>query len=237
MTTPALRNLNQQIARLLAALALWAGGNLGAHTLPISYLTVVPDTEYLHLELTLNPFELSFFAELDGNRNGRLDPGEWESQQATVTEKLLAALEVTVAGKAVRAETAGVAPDLDSHHATLRAHYRVDARSAAVTVTSGLAGLTSGSHFTQVTFGAGGQRQTARLDSLSPSVTLTASNPVPSPAPPADPIRLIAPPDETLRLALPMLVVLGFCLLGWYARQQQRKPRPPADDTTPKTSP
>ena len=42
-----------RIGLALTALA----GRAGAHTLPISYLSVVPDADYLHLELLLNPFE------------------------------------------------------------------------------------------------------------------------------------------------------------------------------------
>jgi hypothetical protein len=46
-----LRAMSSLVMALLFLSALVAR----AHTLPISYLTVVPDSEYAHLELTLNP--------------------------------------------------------------------------------------------------------------------------------------------------------------------------------------
>lgn len=142
-----------------------------AHTLPVSFLRVVPDADYLHLELTFNPFELTFFSELDANKNGRVDPREWEAQQSNATRRILGCLKVRVGGKVVAAGVAGISPDFDSHHATLRAHYAADARRCSVTIESSLATLTSGSHFTQVTFGRDAGVQSARLDMQSTTAT------------------------------------------------------------------
>ncbi len=207
----------------LSALALswglvsWLTVSAGAHTLPISYLTVVPDADYLHLELTFNPFELTFFSELDRNQDGRLGTTEWETQQAQVTQRLVDCLKLRVDDTLIAAETSGITPDLDSHHATLRAHYPVDARRAAVTLESSLVALTSGSHFSQVTFGREGRTQTARLDQQSSRVTFA-----PFEEPPA------AGVTRDTRGALKSIGLLGLLLVGavalglglaWFARK------------------
>jgi hypothetical protein len=145
-----------------------------AHTLPISSLTLMPDEDYLHLELTLNPFELTFFSEVDANGDGRLDPGEWEGQGESIALRILERLTLGVNGRVVNAEIAGLSQNYDSHHIAVRAHYAVDARQARVTVQSQLAALTSGSHVTQVTFGRGEQVQAARLEMQSPQATFEA---------------------------------------------------------------
>ncbi|MBU6400558.1 MAG: hypothetical protein KGS61_09585 [Verrucomicrobia bacterium] len=162
----------------LCLLAVWASRLMAqAHTLPISYLTVVPDKDYLHLELVLNPFELNFFSEIDTNHNHRLDPPELAGPGKDLTRRLVNCLVVRVDGKVVRAETAGVVPDLDSHHITLRAHYRVDARRARVAIESRLNAVTSGSHITQVRFGKPGHIQSAQLDLQSAAVTFKPFEP------------------------------------------------------------
>lgn len=40
---------------------------------------------------------------------------------------------------------------------------------------------------------------------------------------PEAPPQVAPPPDESLRLALPVVAMLLFCVLGWYARRQSRK--------------
>jgi len=116
---------------------------VAAHTLPISYVFMVTDKDYVHLELSFNPFELASFTEFDTNKNGRLDPEELASSQAKLTRQILDHLLLSADGKPVAAETAGIAPDADSHHATLRVHYRVDASRAALTLESTLQDITS----------------------------------------------------------------------------------------------
>jgi hypothetical protein len=158
--------------------SLWAGLFLlattfsgRAHLLPISYLLIVPDAQYLHLELVLNPFELSFFSELDTNKDGQLSRTELESKQDVLTRRILDCLKVQVGGKSISAETAGVTPDIMSHHVALRAHYRVDARYSRMTIESTLFTITSGSHLTQVTYQGEGPRQLAKLDMQSTKAT------------------------------------------------------------------
>lgn len=74
-------------------------------------------------------------------------------------------------GQLVAPETSGVTADLDSHHLTLRAHYRVDARRSPLTIECSLVSITSGSHLTQVTYSSSGHRQFANLDQQTTSVT------------------------------------------------------------------
>jgi hypothetical protein len=164
--------LHRQLGWIAIALAAWcSSARVFAHTLPISYLFVVTDVDYVHLELSFNPFELASFSEFDTNKNGRLDPDEIESQGDKITRLLLENLTLLVDGKKVAAENAGISPDGDSHHATLRAHYRVKARHATITVESNLQKVTSSSHLTQVNCLRGGERQLAQLDSQSHKAT------------------------------------------------------------------
>jgi hypothetical protein len=152
-----------------ALCALSAGG----HTLPISYLTVVPDKDYVHLELTLNPFELNFLSELERNQNGALAPVELTNREEPVARKLVNCLRLRVKGRLVAPDVAGVTSDIDSHHLTLRAHYRVDARHVPLTLLCRLVDATSGSHFTQVTYSGPSGQQLATLDQQTSSVTFT----------------------------------------------------------------
>ena len=158
-------------AVLSGMLLVWGATSVCAHTLPISYLRLVADTNYLHLELTLNPFELNFFPELDTNHNGRLEAAELEGKLELVASRILECLKLSVDGSSIHAEVAGLMPDVDSHHVTLRAHYAVAAANRAVTLVSTLPSITSGSHLTQVTFTCAGRRQLAQLDIQSPKVT------------------------------------------------------------------
>jgi hypothetical protein len=199
---------------LLRALALAAslifipGSSALAHTLPISFLKIVPGEEHVHLELVFNPFELSFFSELDNNRNGRIDAAELALHEARIVERLLDALQLSISGKPVAAATAGVLPDLDSHHMTFRAHYPADARNADVTFKSDLGAITSGSHVTQVTYGKAGQSQAARLDMQTREAHFAAGPAVPAPEP--------APPSTntmTFRVIMLLLVVPGLAMI------------------------
>jgi len=207
------------------ALLLLLAGRLGAHTLPISFLQVVPGADYLHLELALNPFELSFFSELETHKDGRLDPEELAGQEALVARRILDCLKVRVAGKPVVAEVSGITPDVGSHHFTLRAQYRVDARSKTLELESSLATITSGSHLTQVTFTRAGQRQLAQLDMQSSKVTFDPPDKVQGAAAPGASARGgPAPFAIFLLLAVPCLTVLA---VGWWRfRKHSRQAQP-----------
>ena len=157
---------------------VWLGLRVSglSHTLPISFLTIVPDADYLHAELTFNPFELTFASELDGNKNGQIDPHEWVEQETNVTARILECLKLEIAGRLITAEISGLTPDIESHHVTLRAHYRIDARGRQVRIESDLSRITSGSHLTQVTFGSEDRQQWARLDMQSKVATFEPAN-------------------------------------------------------------
>ena len=215
---------------LVLALAGWLGWVTGAraHTLPISYLILVPDGDYLHLELMLNPFELNFFAEIDRNHNHRLDPAELEASGTLVARKLVECLHLRVGDHAVPPEVFGLIADFDTHHIRLRAHYRVDARTRALTVESTLATLTSGSHVTEVTFRRPGGTQSARLDMQSPRVTF---------APPGGDLRTppvpsaVVPVAHGLPAVWPLVGLGGLGLAGgliWQWRSRVRSPARPA---------
>ena len=148
---------------LVAAAALFLS-NADAHTLPISYLRIQPEADYLHLELTFNAFEMSFISELDDNKDGELDATELKAHGQVLADRVAGALKVSVGGKLFAAETDGMDPDLTGHHVRVRAHYRVDARRLPVTVESELNAITSSSHLIQVTYSADGKQRLAQLD-------------------------------------------------------------------------
>ncbi len=151
---------------LLFGLVGWVHSSR-AHLLPISYLTVVVDDDYVHLDLNFNPFEMANFSAVDTNQNGRLDPAEVVAQGDKITQQLLEHLTLSVAGQKVSAETSGIFPELDGHHATLRAHYRVQARAATIIIQSRLPKILGSSHLTQVKFTNRGEPQLRQLDSRS----------------------------------------------------------------------
>ena len=146
-----------------------------AHTLPISYVFLVSDQDYVHLELSFNPFELTSFSDWDANKNGRLDPEELAASLEKISRQILDHLVLSADGKPVTAETSGLSPDADTHHATLRAHYRVDASHAALSLESTLQEITSSSHLSQVNFLRDGKPQLAQLDSQSHKITFVAA--------------------------------------------------------------
>jgi hypothetical protein len=203
----------------------WAASGV-AHTLPISFLTLVPDENYLHLELTLNPFELTFFSELDANRDGRLDPGEWNGQGEKIAWRILDAVQVRVDGRLVVPDIAGLTPSYESHHITVRAHYAVDARKAAVSVESKLAGITSGAHLTQLSFGNGDHTQAARLEGQSNQAKFEPTEkPAAVPDTATTPAKLIEsvwPHELTVTLLLTCIVSVLLMSMGSVALFRRR---------------
>ena len=166
-----------------AAIAVFAL-SAGAHTLPISYLRLQADTDYLHLELVFNAFEISFISELDDNKDGELSSDELRAHGQTLADRVVSALKIRVGDKAIAPETAGMDPDMTGHHVRMRAHYRVDARRLPITVESDLNSITSSSHLIQVTYSAEGSQQLGQLDMQSRKVvflpvrTVSARTPV-----------------------------------------------------------
>jgi hypothetical protein len=190
-----------------------------AHTLPISYLQLVPAEDYLHAELLFNPFELRFMPELDDNKDAELDLKELAAHGQMLADRVAGALKLSVGGKVLRPETVGMDPDLSGHHVRMRAHYKVDARRVPLTVETELSALTSSSHLTQVTYVNGGHQQLAQLDSQSRKVTFQP------PGQGRDPMgRAGSKRGAVMGLALlaatAVLVVIGIALL-WSLRMQR----------------
>lgn len=158
------------LGRLLAMLALATFG-AHAHTLPISYLRLQPDADYLHLEFTFNAFELTFLSDIDDNKDGELDADELKAHGQVLANRVVSALKLKVGGQPVSAETAGMDPDMTGHHVRLRAHYKVDARHLPLTLESDLVAITSSSHLVQVTYAQDGHQRLAQLDSQTRKVT------------------------------------------------------------------
>ena len=187
--------------------------------MPISYLRLVADVDYLHLELVFNPFELAFMPELDDNKDAELDPNELGAHGQVLADRVAGAFKLSAGNTALRPETTGMDPDLNGHHVRLRAHYKVDARRLPLTVETELPTLTSASHLTQVTYVNGGQPQLAQLDPHSRKVTFQ---------PPAEPkaagsragLRRGAVLGLALLAVTALLVVIGAALV-WGLRKQR----------------
>jgi hypothetical protein len=160
-------------AILAGAMALFSA-RAAAHTLPVSHVLLVADKDYIHLELSFNPFELANFSQTDTNRNGRPDLLELPPEADRLAGRILAHLALRADGIPLAAETSGIFPDTGTHHATLRAHYRVDASRAAITLESSLQDIMGGSHLSQVSFLRAGKRELAQLDSQSRKATFAA---------------------------------------------------------------
>ena len=85
----------RRVAAWAVAVALAFFARPGAtHTLPISYLRLVPEADYLHLELIFNPFELALMAEVDDNRDAELDLGELARHGQVVADAVVGALKL-----------------------------------------------------------------------------------------------------------------------------------------------
>ena len=141
-----------------------------AHDLPISNLTIVAAKDTMHVELVLNIVELSFFSEIDSDKNGFADPAEVGLQSDQISRKIADCFLFQIDGKPVAAAVHGVVPNFGTHHLTIRAHYTCDAREASVHLESHLAAITNRSHVIEVVFHRPNSRQAARLDARDPEV-------------------------------------------------------------------
>ena len=204
---------------LAAGVLALSSGRAAAHTLPISYLRLVPDADYLHLELVFNPFELTFVPEVDENKDGELNLAELAAHGQLVADRVVGAIKLSAGGATLRPETAGMDPDLNGHHVRLRAHYKVDARRLPLTVESDLPALTSSSHLTQITYVNDGHQQLAQLDPHSRKATFQPPADQKPTATPARPHRRAAL-GLVIMVATVFLVVLGAALL-WVLRKQR----------------
>jgi hypothetical protein len=166
MKVPCHIHWERVVAFLLLSIA---GLNLHAHTLPISYLQAVQDETYVHLELTINPFELNFSRELDNNRNGLLEAAEIAAADEKLAQRILERVVLKADGIRIAAESAGIAGEPTDHHLTIRAHFPIAASRAAISIDTDLQAVTSASHLTEVTFRSERGMQLARLDAQHPT--------------------------------------------------------------------
>jgi hypothetical protein len=142
----------------------------------------------------------------------------------------------------VTAGIAGLSPDFDSHHATLRAHYAADARWCSVSVESSLATLTSGSHFTQVTFGRDGVVQSALLDRQSATAKFEPSQRADQRSErPAEKRAAVQRWQSITTISLVVLGVLSssamLLILRWLAHRAKRLPPAAIAETKPVPTP
>jgi hypothetical protein len=161
---------------LLAATLLLAASQsqLQAHNLPISEMMLVADDEYLHMEIVVNATELTFFREMDVDRNGHVSLAETEDWGGQVSRRVVDCFDIRVDGQVVDADVAGLVPNHNTHHLTIRAHYPVDAAEASVELTSRLAAITHGAHLVQVVYRTPHDIQKARLNPSAATVLFPA---------------------------------------------------------------
>jgi hypothetical protein len=192
----------------------------GAHTLPISYLRLQAEADYLHLEFTFNAFEVSFFSELDDNHDGELDAAELKAHGQVLADRVVAALKVSVGDQLLAPETVGMDPDMAGHHVRLRAHYKLDARHVPLTLESGLDGITSSSHLIQVTYAQDGQQRLGQLDTQTRKLTFQPFVPAPKLIKVVK-LRRVAFGAVALLAVMMLVVVVGVMLL--LLRRQPRR--------------
>lgn len=159
------------------SLLVICNSKLQAHNLPISEVMLVADEEYLHMEIVLNATELIFFRELDRDRNGHVSLAEAAERGDQVSRRVVDCFEIQVDGQVVEADVAGLVPNHNTHHLTIRAHYPANATEASVKLTSRLAAITHGAHLVQVVYRTPHGLHKARLNASTGSVLF--------PAPPA----------------------------------------------------
>jgi hypothetical protein len=162
-------------ALFAATLLLTVGqSQLQAHNLPVSEMMLVADDEYLHMEIVLNATELTFFREMDRDRNGHVSLAEAKERDEQVSRRIVDCFEIRVDGQIVEADVAGLVPNHNTHHLTIRAHYPADAAEAAVELTSRLAAITHGAHLVQVVYRTPHETRKARLNASADSVLFPA---------------------------------------------------------------
>jgi hypothetical protein len=164
-----LRSIAKSAVFLMAFVGFAAIAN--AHMLPISYLTVVPDTTHVHVEFVVNPYELQFFSQVDKNHNNVLDPEELGAFERLAKAYLVNLIEVEVGGKLIQADVAGANLAVGTHHVVIRAHYPVDARDVPISIHCNLWGVLRNSDVIIVKYINKGRTQSRLVDSSKKLVT------------------------------------------------------------------
>jgi len=162
--------MHRILPNLALLISVAAAGAARAHDLPISNMTIVPDEQAMHVELVLNVGELNFASEIDLDKDGRIDLAELDKLGDEIARRIVSFLAFRVDDRPVELQNCGIVPDLGAHHLTVRAHYDVDARTAAVALQSRLVALTQGSHVLEIVFQRPSGRQLARLDGHASTV-------------------------------------------------------------------
>lgn len=134
-----------------------------AHTIPISVIHILPDKKEVHLQLTINSFELNFLSELDQNHNGYIDLKELNAKRSLLEMRLLSTLKISMDGRDIQAGSMGILLDEQNHHLTFRVHYPKKENFESLKLVSNIEQITSKSQITQITYGAGRHQQKARL--------------------------------------------------------------------------
>lgn len=163
------RTITKSAVCLLALAGLVTG--VSAHTLPISYLTVVPDTTHVHVEFVVNPYELQFFSQVDKNHNNVLDPKELAPFERLAREYLVSLIKLHVGGKVVAADVAGASLAPGTHHVVIRVHYPVDARNVPLAIGCNLWSVLRNSDVIIVKYINHGRTQSRLVDSSKKLVT------------------------------------------------------------------
>jgi hypothetical protein len=161
-----------------------AASSTRAHDLPISEMQIVTATDTMHVELVINTSELHATSELDRNRDGHLAYAELAPHGEMIARRVFNLLTFSVAGHPLQADVCGIVPHPNTHHLTVRAHYRVDARNAVIALESRLFSIVPGAHVMQITLHRPGKRQVARLSANSSTVVFSPDREGEAPAEP-----------------------------------------------------
>jgi hypothetical protein len=161
-----------------------AASSTRAHDLPISEMQIVTATDTMHVELVINTVELHATSELDRNRDGHLAYAELAPHGEMIARRVFNLLTFSVAGHPLQADVCGIVPHPNTHHLTVRAHYRVDARNAVIALESRLFSIVPGAHVMQITLHRPGKRQVARLSANSSTVVFSPDREGEAPAEP-----------------------------------------------------
>lgn len=142
-----------------------------AHDIHISELRIIHDDSIIHLELTMNAFELGFLGEIDISNNGVIDWNQFSENKDIVIQKLRESLMVELNGKLLTTDKTGLTVD-DTHHLIFREHFRLTESeyTGTLKITSKLREFTSRSHITRVTFDIPEKQQNAQLEGHRNSV-------------------------------------------------------------------
>lgn len=161
---------------LFLIFGMWGCLNISvyAHDIPISTIHIIPDQNEVHLQLTMNSFELTFLSEVDQDHNGYMDGNELDAKRALIKKRLLSTLTIMMDGTTIHAGSAGIQLNELNHHLVLKVHYPKEREYESLKLISDIEGITSKSQITQVTYGKSGHHQKALLQAGSNTATFVS---------------------------------------------------------------